>query len=88
MGDSGDDDGLCSATAAAIAAVVVCYVFYGFYIVTDVFLVPSVSSLCNRLHIPDDVAGAGTLAGAGLRVPRLMLAGLMITYDPHRSTQR
>ena len=46
------------------------YVFYSFYIVTDVFFVPAISKLCNKLHIPDDVAGA-TILGAALNSPEI-----------------
>ena len=37
MGD--DDAEWCTTVAACVAITVICYVFYGFYIVTDVFLV-------------------------------------------------
>jgi hypothetical protein len=34
------------------------YIFWGFYLVTDVFFVPAISVLTNKLHIPDDLAGS------------------------------
>jgi Ca2+/Na+ antiporter len=54
--------GLSNSSATLVSVVIVFYVFYGFYIVTDVFLVPAVQKLCTKMHIPDDVAGAAIMA--------------------------
>lgn len=48
---------------------------YMFYLVTDYRLLPAIRVLCERLHIPDDVAGA-TLLGAALNAPELFTSAV------------
>ncbi|QDZ21524.1 sodium/potassium/calcium exchanger protein [Chloropicon primus] len=48
---------------------------YVFYLVTDYRLVPSIRVVCDRLHVPDDVAGS-TLLGASLNAPELFTSAV------------
>ena len=46
------------------------YMFIGFHIVCDDFFVPSLNVLCEKLQMPDDIAGA-TFMAAGASSPEL-----------------
>jgi hypothetical protein len=46
------------------------YMFVGFHIICDDFFVPALNVLCEKLGIPDDVAGA-TFMAAGASSPEL-----------------
>ena len=48
--------------------VIMCYVFYGFEIICDEFLVPALNLFCEKLGMADDFAGA-TLMGLGCCAP-------------------
>eukprot|EP00951_Prasinocladus_malaysianus_P009995 scaffold73210_cov28-Prasinocladus_malaysianus.AAC.1 len=66
-----------------LEALLVAYVFWGFYLVTDVFFLPAISVLVEKLHVPDDLAGA-TILGAALNSPELFsnLIGIFILKNP------
>eukprot|EP00873_Tetraselmis_striata_P025106 jgi/Tetstr1/445370/TSEL_033168.t1 len=67
----------------ACEAGLVLYTFYGFYLATDCFFVPAITVLTNKLHIPDDLAGA-TILGAALNAPELFsnLIGIFVLKNP------
>ena len=46
------------------------YVFYGFHVVCDEFFVPALQVMCERLNVPDSVAGA-TVMAAGASSPEM-----------------
>jgi len=46
------------------------YVFYGFHVVCDEFFVPALQVMCERLSVPDSVAGA-TVMAAGASSPEM-----------------
>eukprot|EP01043_Picozoa_sp_COSAG02_P015782 COSAG02_NODE_680_length_18551_cov_16.648060_15_plen_748_part_00 len=46
------------------------YMFVGFHIVCDDFFVPALNVLCDKLNMPDDIAGA-TFMAAGASSPEL-----------------
>lgn len=56
------------------------YMFVGFHIVCDDFFVPALNVLCEKLSIPDDVAGA-TFMAAGASSPELF-ASLIGAWRP------
>ena len=60
---------------AALYGVCILTTLYSFYFVVDLRLIPAVRVLCERLHIPDDVAGA-TVLGAALNAPELFTAAI------------
>uniref|UniRef100_A0A061RP27 Solute carrier family 24 (Sodium/potassium/calcium exchanger), member 2 n=1 Tax=Tetraselmis sp. GSL018 TaxID=582737 RepID=A0A061RP27_9CHLO len=66
-----------------LEAFLVVYTFWGFYLVTDVFFLPAISVLVDKMHVPDDLAGA-TILGAALNSPELFsnLIGLFILKNP------
>lgn len=66
-----------------LEALLVAYIFWGFYLVTDVFFLPAISILIEKLHIPDDLAGA-TILGAALNAPELFsnLIGVFVLKNP------
>ena len=51
-------------------AMLMIYMFVGFHIVCDDFFVPALNVLCEKLGIPDDIAGA-TFMAAGASSPEL-----------------
>ncbi len=55
------------AAVSSLGLLLCCYVFY---LVTDYRLLPAIRVVCEKLHVPDDVAGA-TLLGASLNAPEL-----------------
>lgn len=57
------------------------YMFVGFHIICDDFFVPALNVLCDKLGIPDDVAGA-TFMAAGASSPELFasLIGCASTF--------
>lgn len=58
------------------------YMFVGFHIICDDFFVPALNVLCEKLGIPDDVAGA-TFMAAGASSPELFasLIGCGLFYS-------
>lgn len=61
----------------------VSYSFYLFAIVCDVYFVPALHVMCERLHLSDEFAGA-TLMAAGASCPELFssFVGVLITHTP------
>eukprot|EP00727_Mastigamoeba_balamuthi_P007823 m51a1_g3661 putative sodium potassium calcium exchanger 4 isoform 1 (655) ;mRNA; f:235656-238345 len=59
----------------------VAYIFYGFEIICDEFFVPALNVTCDRLGIPDDVAGA-TLMALGGNMPDIFsgATGVLILH--------
>merc|ERR1739841_226305 len=56
------------------------YMFYGLAHVCEEFLLPGLNLLCERKHIPDDVAGA-TLMAAGCNAPELFASMIGVFVD-------
>ena len=56
--------------AASPLLVAMGYVFYGFHVVCDEFFVPALQVMCERLSVPDSVAGA-TVMAAGASSPEM-----------------
>ena len=44
---------------------IILYMFYLMSIVCDDYLLPAVDAICERFHIPDDVAGAQACEAVG-----------------------
>ncbi|KAK3258590.1 hypothetical protein CYMTET_32371 [Cymbomonas tetramitiformis] len=67
----------------AVEIFLMLYICYGFYVITDFYLVPAISKVCSQLRIPDDVAGA-TILGAALNAPELFssIISIFILKNP------
>ena len=63
---------------ATLYALGILVCLYLFWLVADYRMVPAIRVLCERLHIPDDVAGA-TVLGAALNAPELFTS-IMSTF--------
>jgi hypothetical protein len=57
------------------------YMFVGFHIICDDFFVPALNVLCDKLGIPDDVAGA-TFMAAGASSPELFASLIGCASNP------
>ena len=55
---------------ACLGFLLMSYMFIGFHIICDDFFVPALNVLCEKLGMPDDIAGA-TFMAAGASSPEL-----------------